>query len=52
MEARRDMMLARPDRVETQGAGEPYLLERLGEPTLSIIARRMLRVEINAELHV
>jgi hypothetical protein len=45
------MVLASPDRVETERADQPRLLHRLGEAAVGIVAGRVLRVQVDAELH-
>jgi len=50
VEARRDVVLAGPYRVEAERTNEPNLLNRLGEATGRIVALRVLGVEIDAEL--
>jgi hypothetical protein len=51
VEAGGDVVLAAPDRVEAERADQARLLHRLREPARRIVARRVLRVEIDAELH-
>src|SRR5438445_337189 len=51
VEARHEVVLAGPDRIEAERADEPRLLQRLGEPPGGIVALAMLRVQIDAELH-
>jgi len=45
------MMLARPDRVEAKRANEAHLLEGFGIAASGIVAGRVLRIEVDAELH-
>ena len=51
VEAGRDMMLAGPDRIEAEGADQAHLLQRLGEAAGGVVARGVLRVQVDAELH-
>ena len=51
VEPRGDVVLAGPDRVEAQRANKPDLLQRLGEAPGRIVARGVLGIEIDAELH-
>ena len=50
VKTRRDVVLAGPDRVEAERTNKAYLLQRLGEVAGRIIAHRVLRVQIDAEL--
>ena len=47
-----DVMLPSPDRVEPQAADQPRLLDRLGEAARGVVAGRVLRVQVDSELHV
>ena len=51
VEARRDVMLAGPDRIEAERADQAHLLQRLGQAAGGIVAGRVLRVQVDAELH-
>ena len=51
VEPRRGVVLPTPDRVEPEGMDQPRLLQRLGKPPRRIIGGRMLRVEVDPELH-
>jgi hypothetical protein len=52
VESGRGVVLATPDRVEAERADEAHLLHRLGEAPGRIVAGRVLRVQVDAELHV
>jgi hypothetical protein len=45
------MVLPTPDRIEPERMNEPRLLDGLGKPLSRVITRRVLRVEIDPELH-
>jgi hypothetical protein len=51
VEARRNVMLAGPDRIEAEGANETHLLQGFGIAASRIVAGGMLRVEVDAESH-
>jgi hypothetical protein len=45
------VVLPSPDRVEAQGPDQTDLLNHLGEPTGGILSRRVLRIQVDPELH-
>ena len=51
VEAGSDVVLSAPDRVESQPANQPRLLQQLGEAAGGIVGGRMLRIQVDAELH-
>ena len=51
VEPGRRMVLAAPDRVEAERADEPRLLDRLREAPRRVVGLRMLRVQVDPELH-
>jgi alkanesulfonate monooxygenase SsuD/methylene tetrahydromethanopterin reductase-like flavin-dependent oxidoreductase (luciferase family) len=51
VEAGRHMVLAGPDRIEPERADQAHLLHRLGEAAGRVVARRVLRVQVDAKLH-
>jgi hypothetical protein len=51
VEARRRVMLPAPDRIEPERADQARLLQRLREAARRIVARRVLRVQVDAEFH-
>ncbi len=51
VKAGRRVVLAAPQRVEAERADEAHLLDGLGKAAGGIVARGMLRVQIDAELH-
>jgi hypothetical protein len=50
VEARRDVVLAGPDRVKAERTNQPHLLHCFGETAGRIIGCRVLRVQVDAEL--
>ena len=51
VEARGDVVLAGPDRVKAERADKAHLLHRFGETAGGIVACRVLRVQVDANLH-
>jgi hypothetical protein len=51
VEAWGDMMLARRDRIEAERANKAHLLQSFGIAASGIVACRVLRVQVDAELH-
>jgi hypothetical protein len=52
VEARGDVVLTAPDRVESELLDQARLLERLREAAAGVVAGRVLRVQVNPELQI